>query len=563
MTIRFLPVILLALAFPVWGGELDDFYLAKFGEGGRTTARPAALSLADAEEKCYTPVLKGLRRDWDRLQPATQKTLTKYLARPSLENEATVITPSRRFQIHYAVSGPDAPPLQDVNDDGIPDWVETVARVFEGVYEREVVDMGYRPPPTFNGSPYDVYLKNIGGGSPSYLGLTDTDAQYEANSYTSFMTIDNDFRDFTRYSPLDYLKTTVAHEFHHAIQFGYNYYFDIWYAEATSTWMEDEVFDSINQVYDYLPAYLSHLRLPLDTPVNVSTGGGYGRWIFNRYLAETAGIDFIRSFWETLAERTPVNGADIPAIPLLNELLGGELDRYLVGLGKRFVLRDWTTHTNEIHLIHPVVPESSAAGIVYPTETYSFAVYDYSGTVDLSSRPAGVSALGREELGGDKLLLCNNGTGNPSVPQDLNPPPTTLSDAVIPALRVSHESGPLLGEPMPSSSSASQPACFIATAAYGTPWHRDIDTLRSFRDRVLLPNPFGRSAVHLYYRISPPIADLVARCNPIRMGVRGWIVLLVTLLIHPSILLFLLAAGVVVGYNHPATFRFAKSIHSR
>jgi len=534
MLLRLLLLISLCCVPSAHGGGLDDYYLARFGEGGRRVAQSAAVS-HDAEplEKCYTPVMKGLRRDWELLHPETRKTLAKYLARPTLENEATFTSSSGRFRIHYAVTGPDAPPLTDSDGDKIPDWVVTVADVFETVYQQEVVGMGYRPPPTIGNAPYDVYLKNIGGGTPSYLGLTDTDAPYSGNSYTSYMTIENDFKEFSRYTPLDYLKTTVAHEFHHAIQFGYTYWFDVWYGEATSTWIEDEVFDSVNQVYDYLPQYLANLDLPLDTPVSVSTGGGYGRWIFNRYLAETVRPDFIRSFWETLAVR-PSNGRDIPAVPLLDELLGGRLDQYVLGLGRRFVRRDWTTHQNEVSLIHPVVPKSPVNGITYPNAPYSYTVYDTTAmTVDLSNRPADVTAeFLTDDQGEGRLLLCNTGTG------------WKTTDI-----------------PSPSSNSSGS-ACFIATAAYGTPWHRDIDTLRSFRDRVLLATPAGRRVVGIYYRLSPPVADLISTSPPLRQFVRGVIMLLVSLINHPILLVFLLAAAIVVQYNHVKTHSLDKKIQS-
>jgi hypothetical protein len=40
--------------------------------------------------------------------------------------------------------------------------------------------------------------------------------------------------------------------------------------------------------------------------------------------------------------------------------------------------------------------------------------------------------------------------------------------------------------------------CFIATAAYGTALHEDIDVLREFRDDYLMPNPAGRAFVKIY-----------------------------------------------------------------
>ena len=51
--------------------------------------------------------------------------------------------------------------------------------------------------------------------------------------------------------------------------------------------------------------------------------------------------------------------------------------------------------------------------------------------------------------------------------------------------------------------------CFIATAAYGTPLHEDINVLRDFRDDYLMSNPAGRAFVKIYYTSSPPIADVI------------------------------------------------------
>ncbi len=53
--------------------------------------------------------------------------------------------------------------------------------------------------------------------------------------------------------------------------------------------------------------------------------------------------------------------------------------------------------------------------------------------------------------------------------------------------------------------------CFIATAAYGTPLHKDIDVLRKYRDEVLVKNKFGRKFIEYYYKHSPPVANMISQ----------------------------------------------------
>jgi PKD repeat protein len=53
--------------------------------------------------------------------------------------------------------------------------------------------------------------------------------------------------------------------------------------------------------------------------------------------------------------------------------------------------------------------------------------------------------------------------------------------------------------------------CFIATAAYGTPFNEHLDAFRSFRDAVLLKSALGTALVDAYYTTSPAIADAVAK----------------------------------------------------
>ena len=62
--------------------------------------------------------------------------------------------------------------------------------------------------------------------------------------------------------------------------------------------------------------------------------------------------------------------------------------------------------------------------------------------------------------------------------------------------------------------------CFIATAAYGTPFDPKIDVLRNWRDNSLRNFSFGRLFIRFYYFTSPPIANVVAKSEVLRWCVR-------------------------------------------
>ena len=66
--------------------------------------------------------------------------------------------------------------------------------------------------------------------------------------------------------------------------------------------------------------------------------------------------------------------------------------------------------------------------------------------------------------------------------------------------------------------------CFIATAAYGTETAAEIDTLRAFRDEVLLESTVGSQLVEWYYQTSPPVADFISGNDVLRTLVRELVV---------------------------------------
>jgi len=89
-------------------------------------------------------------------------------------------------------------------------------------------------------------------------------------------------------------------------------------------------------------------------------------------------------------------------------------------------------------------------------------------------------------------------------------------------------------EVAPPSPPATPSPCFIATAAYGTSTAAEIDTLRAFRDEVMLQNSLGSQLVALYYEVSPPVADFISEHEGLRTLVRELLVDPVTWLVEAT-----------------------------
>jgi hypothetical protein len=228
--------------------------------------------------------------------------------------------------IHYATVGDSAIFEANVDvdpADGIPDYVNDLLDIFEYVWDYETDSLGYLEPLPDNGrggdDRLDIYMVNLGAGVYGFT-VPDPDSidQFKMPGY---LEIDNDFAG-THYggsieTVLQAARVTAAHEFFHAVQYAYDRYeFEYdnihqpsthkpWWLEASSTWMEDIVYDDVNDYLSYLPFFLPFPYLSLGTFSyaigTVESYHPYGACIWPIYLSEKYDVDIIRRIWEGCA----------------------------------------------------------------------------------------------------------------------------------------------------------------------------------------------------------------------------------------------------------------------
>ncbi|MFA9213058.1 MAG: MXAN_6640 family putative metalloprotease [Candidatus Methylacidiphilales bacterium] len=197
--------------------------------------------------------------------------------------------------VHYVTSGKNKVDLTDDDANGFPDYVDTTLAVLEHVHDT-YIDAGYREPKadgTKGGDArIDIYLGQLGNRSLYGYCTTDepnTNANKNRFDRWSYCALDNDFSadEFgTANTPLENPEVTAAHEYFHATQAAYDYFEDLWLAEATATWVEDEMYDDVNDNLQYLSrSQLTKPRTSLDTFEKNGTFH-YGTWSFFRFLTE-------------------------------------------------------------------------------------------------------------------------------------------------------------------------------------------------------------------------------------------------------------------------------------
>ena len=94
---------------------------------------------------------------------------------------------------------------------------------------------------------------------------------------------------------------TLAHEYNHILQFGYDAYQDPWFAESTAVWMEDQVYNGIDDYLRYVRRWVTRF----DVPLTASSIKEYGSAVWNHWLSHRYGRSIVRSAWARAIHTKP------------------------------------------------------------------------------------------------------------------------------------------------------------------------------------------------------------------------------------------------------------------
>jgi hypothetical protein len=265
--------------------------------------------------RCGTMILAEAELHSDHFTAEQQSLLKAAFARPdSMDLPLKYISPSGEFKFHYTTSGRDAVSAIDVGGaSGVPDYVEEVAAAFDSSFNLEINVLGYREPPVddVDGPQYDVYIE---GPSSGFYGLTTTDGEAvmtPGDDRKTFIRVDNDFMNGQFTQGLDGARVTAAHEYFHAIQFGYRTTLtsnDAWYYELCSTWMEDVAYDEINDYYSLVPPFYARSGDPFNLFDRFSLYN-YGASVWYHFLMKKyADPKIVQRTWEIIQDQSSIIG---------------------------------------------------------------------------------------------------------------------------------------------------------------------------------------------------------------------------------------------------------------
>lgn len=200
---------------------------------------------------------------------------------------------------HFEIEFSDITAGQSDSDgDGIADVVEMVAEAAELSWEVFIDDLGYDDPTSEGVKVIAILDDNDQYLYPGTVGVA------------SIFDIGHPYFAVDPWSSDGVIKVTVAHEFFHNIQFGYDLGFSgtgqgIGFGESTAVWAEEMVYDSVNDYYYYLDDYFNYPDYSIFSAIVPEDSlFEYALSIWPIFLTEYYDEDIIKEIWENYSSST-------------------------------------------------------------------------------------------------------------------------------------------------------------------------------------------------------------------------------------------------------------------
>jgi hypothetical protein len=273
-----------------------------------------------------------------------------------------------QFCVHWVGEGIDAPAPADLDGaadgDGVPDYVERVLKVAAHVHATENGKLGWRAPRSDGRrgggrGRTDVYLKELGrrlfGYAAPDRGQVPEGRRLPRRLH-GYLVLDNDY-DPSQYpgtKPLADLQVTFAHEYCHILQMGYDAYQDAWMAESTAVWMEDQVYNGIDDYLRYVRRWARLYR----TPLTANSIREYGTTVWNEWLVRHYGRGILRDAWSRALHTRP-GGFSVASYDAAIRAAGGsELSRDFARFARD--VAEWRTARFREGSRYPDVPRQGS-----------------------------------------------------------------------------------------------------------------------------------------------------------------------------------------------------------
>ncbi|MFZ1728842.1 MAG: T9SS type A sorting domain-containing protein [Bacteroidota bacterium] len=282
-------------------------YLRQYRDPASLTVAPGVDGRAQSG-KCGFAVISEAARRLENAGPAIAADILALLQPQA--RQTSIVSPSGKFRIYYDTSGIDEAAMLTGDSIRMPNsahqYAQTVALVFDSVYQAEVTDIGFDPPPFEETlTKYEIFLKDFRGSlyGQTMFNLPLPSSGTVRPTYASHMEIDNDFLGYETRG-LNGLRVTAAHEFHHMVQLGsYGLWMnDRWMHEMSSTYFEEAVYPQVNDYIQYIRTFMRFTSRAMW----VWGADGYELVLWPIFLDQKYDRTIIRDIWVGMRQLEPM-----------------------------------------------------------------------------------------------------------------------------------------------------------------------------------------------------------------------------------------------------------------